>query len=78
MKGFHKPEGGFPLEPVFGDLKTQIQYIRWWHKLLLLFCKSYKSIDGNYFVVTKRLFGKMFVIDLGYLLPKDFVAHKEG
>ena len=72
MIGFHKPEGGFPLEPdpISSDYETHIQYVKWWHKLLLPFCKPYKSVDGNCFVVIKRLFGKMFVVDSGYLLPK--------
>jgi len=49
--------------------KTYFQYIKWWHKLLLPFCKSCKTVDDNYFVITKRLFGKIFVVDSGYSLP---------
>lgn len=52
--------------------KTHFQYIKWWHKLLLPFCKSYMSVDGNSFVIAKRLFGKMFIVDSGYVLPPEF------
>lgn len=58
--------------------KTHVQYIKWWHRLLLPFCKSYKSINDNYYVVTKRLFGKMFVVDSRYFLPKRIRNDKKG
>lgn len=48
---------------VFAEFEVGASKIKWWHKLLLPFCSSRVSHDGEYEIETKELLGKTFVID---------------
>ena len=44
------------------DTKSETTRISLLEKLLLLFKKPYIANDGNYFLMAKRLFGRIYII----------------
>jgi hypothetical protein len=46
-------------------LPTEIIHTKWYMKIPLLFCKSYTTVDSGYYIKAKRLWGSIYITELG-------------